>query len=70
MVEIALCIAVVAFALVAILGVMPTGLQVQKDNREDTIIIRTGPSGSNAPERSQRDGRIDQLRRSHHHQAD
>jgi len=38
MVEIALCIAVVAFALVAILGVMPTGLQVQKDNREDTII--------------------------------
>ena len=42
MVEIALCIAVVAFALVAILGVMPTGLQVQKDNREDTIINQDG----------------------------
>ena len=36
------CIAVVAFALVAILGVMPTGLQVQKDNREDTIINQDG----------------------------
>lgn len=38
MVEIALCIAIVAIALVAIMGVMPTGLSVQKQNREDTII--------------------------------
>lgn len=42
MVEIALCLAVVSFALVAILGVLPTGLQVQRDNREDTIINADG----------------------------
>jgi type II secretory pathway pseudopilin PulG len=38
MVELALSIAVVAFAIVAIIGVMPLGLNAQKDNREDTII--------------------------------
>jgi type II secretory pathway pseudopilin PulG len=38
MVEVALSIAVVAFALVAIVGVLPSGLQVQRDNREDTIV--------------------------------
>ncbi len=42
MVEIALSIAVVAFALVAIVGVLPTGLQVQRDNREETIINTDG----------------------------
>src|SRR5262245_40961710 len=42
MVEIALSIAVVAFALVAILGVLPTGMTVQKDNREDNIINQEG----------------------------
>lgn len=42
MVEIALCLAVIAFALVAIVGVLPTGLRVQKDNREDTIINQDG----------------------------
>ena len=42
MVEIALCIAIVAFALVAIIGVLPTGLKVQRDNREDTIISQEG----------------------------
>ena len=42
MVEIALSIAIVAFALVAILGVLPTGMKVQKDNREDTIINLDG----------------------------
>jgi hypothetical protein len=42
MVEIAICIAVVAFALVAIIGVLPTGLQVQKQNREETIIQQEG----------------------------
>jgi len=42
MVEIALSLAVVGFALVAILGVLPTGLQVQKDNREETIINADG----------------------------
>ena len=38
MVEIALCLGIIAFALVAIIGVLPTGLSVQKDNREDTSI--------------------------------
>lgn len=38
MVEIALCLAIIGFALVAIIGVLPSGLNVQKDNREETII--------------------------------
>jgi len=42
MVEIALCIAIVAFALVAIIGVLPTGMRVQKDNREDTVVNQDG----------------------------
>jgi hypothetical protein len=56
MIEIALAIAVIGFALVAIVGVLPSGMQVQKDNREDTIInqdgvfwleaIRSGATGS------------------------
>lgn len=42
MVEIAFSMAIVAFALVAIMGVLPTGMTVQKDNREDTIINNDG----------------------------
>lgn len=38
MIEIALALAVIGFALVAIVGVLPMGLEVQKQNREDTII--------------------------------
>jgi type II secretory pathway pseudopilin PulG len=38
MIEIAFSLAIVAFALVAIMGVLPTGMTVQKDNREDTLI--------------------------------
>src|SRR5688572_28198514 len=38
MVEIALALAVIGFALVAIVGVLPLGLETQKQNREDTII--------------------------------
>lgn len=38
MVEIAISLAVIGFALVAIIGVLPTGMNVQKDNREETII--------------------------------
>ena len=55
MVELALCIAVVAIAMVAIIGVLPAGLGVQKQNREETIIdqdatllmeaIRSGATG-------------------------
>ncbi|MEP6663973.1 MAG: hypothetical protein ABJC04_09945 [Verrucomicrobiota bacterium] len=43
MIEIAIALAVIAFALVAIIGVLPTGMNVQKDNREDTIINQDGP---------------------------
>jgi type II secretory pathway pseudopilin PulG len=55
MIEIALCIGIIGFALVAIIGVLPTGLKVQRDNREETIInhdaqfilnaIRSGGTG-------------------------
>jgi len=38
MVEIALSLAIIGFALVAIIGVLPIGMQVQKDNRQETII--------------------------------
>jgi type II secretory pathway pseudopilin PulG len=57
MVEIAIALAVIGFALVAIIGVLPSGLEVQKDNREETIInqdaayfmdaIRSGALGLN-----------------------
>jgi hypothetical protein len=38
MIEIAISLAVIAFALVAIIGILPTGMNVQKDNREETVI--------------------------------
>jgi type II secretory pathway pseudopilin PulG len=38
MVEIALSLAVIGFALVAIIGVLPAGMSVQRDNREETLI--------------------------------
>src|SRR5438445_6763866 len=42
MVEIALSLGVIAIAMVAILGVLPTGVRVQKDNREDTVLNQEG----------------------------
>src|SRR6478672_1143855 len=42
MVEIAIAVAIIAFALVAIIGILPAGLQVQKDNRQDTLIGQDG----------------------------
>lgn len=42
MVEIAISLGVVAIALVAIMGVLPTGMRVQKDNREETVINQDG----------------------------
>ena len=57
MVEIALCLAIVGFALVAIIGTLPMGLNVQRENREETILnqdstiwldaIRSGAFGYN-----------------------
>jgi type II secretory pathway pseudopilin PulG len=38
MVEIALSLAIIGFALVAIIGVLPIGMNVQRENREETII--------------------------------
>ncbi len=42
MVEIAISLGVIAIALVAILGILPTGVRVQRDNREDTILNQEG----------------------------
>ncbi len=39
MVEIAISLGVIAFALIAIIGILPTGLQTQRDNREETIVV-------------------------------
>src|ERR1041384_4381663 len=59
MVEIAIALGVIAFALIAIIGVLPSGLQVGRDNREETIInqdarllleaLRNGSRGNGAP---------------------
>ena len=38
MVEIAIALGVIGFALVAIIGILPAGMSVQKDNREETLI--------------------------------
>jgi len=38
MVEIAICLAIIGIGLVAIIGVLPLGINVQKDNREETLI--------------------------------
>ena len=40
MVEIALALAIIGFALVAIVGALPAGLNVQRENREETIIVQ------------------------------
>ena len=57
MVEIAICLAIIGIALVAIIGVLPIGINVQRDNREETLIdqdatvfienIRNGARGLN-----------------------
>ncbi len=38
MIEIAIALGVIAFALVAIVGILPIGLNIQRDNRAETII--------------------------------
>lgn len=43
MIEIAISLAIIGFALVAVIGVLPTGLTAQKENREETIINQDGP---------------------------
>jgi len=39
MIEIAIALAVIAIALVAIIGVFPSGLNIKRDNRTDTLIF-------------------------------
>jgi type II secretory pathway pseudopilin PulG len=48
MVEIALSLAIIGFALVAIIGILPAGMSVQKDNLEQTIINLDGAYLMNA----------------------
>src|SRR5688500_1740743 len=38
MAEIAIALGVIAIALIAIIGILPTGLQVSRDNREETLV--------------------------------
>jgi type II secretory pathway pseudopilin PulG len=38
LVEIAISLGVIAFALIAIIGILPYGMRVQKENREETIV--------------------------------
>jgi len=38
MIEIAISLAIIGFALVAIIGILPAAMSVQKDNRQETII--------------------------------
>jgi type II secretory pathway pseudopilin PulG len=42
MIEIAVSLAIIAFALVAIIGVLPQGLNVQRDNRDETTLAQDG----------------------------
>lgn len=48
MIEIAIAVGVIGFAMVAIIGILPTGMNSQKDNREDTIIAQDAPYFINA----------------------
>ena len=45
MIEIAISLAIIGFALVAILGVLPIGMSVQRENREETIINQDAKIG-------------------------
>ena len=38
MVEVAISLAIIGFALLAIVGVLPMGMNVQKENREATVV--------------------------------
>ena len=42
MIELVICLGIISFALIAIIGVLPVGINVQKDNREETIIVQDG----------------------------
>ena len=56
LIEIAICLAIIGFALVAIIGVLPYGMNTQRDNRQETLVgqdasmlletIRSGSHGA------------------------
>jgi len=56
LVEIAICLAIISFGILAVIGVLPIGMNTQQDNREETIInqdatmlleaIRSGSRGA------------------------
>jgi type II secretory pathway pseudopilin PulG len=48
MIEIAIAVGVIGFAVVAIIGILPQGMNTQKDNREDTTIAQDAPYFLNA----------------------
>jgi len=48
LVEIAIALAIIGFALVAIIGILPAGLNVQKENREETIMNQEASIWMNA----------------------
>ncbi|HEY5909704.1 MAG TPA: hypothetical protein VJA21_03770 [Verrucomicrobiae bacterium] len=54
MIEIALSLAIIAFALVAIIGILPFGMNVQKDNRQETIINQDATVFMNAVRNGER----------------
>ena len=43
MIEIAIALGVIAFALIAIIGILPAGMNVQRETHQDTIIGLDGP---------------------------
>ena len=43
MIEIAIALGVIGFALVAIIGILPAGLNVQKESHQDSTISQDGP---------------------------
>ena len=43
MIEIAIALGVIAFALIAIIGILPVGLNVQRETHQDEIIGQDGP---------------------------
>jgi type II secretory pathway pseudopilin PulG len=48
MIEIAICLAVIGFALAAIVGVLPLGMNIQRENREETVINQDASVWMNA----------------------
>ncbi len=48
MIEIAIAIGVIAFGLIAVIGILPQGMNSQKENREDTTISQDAPYFLNA----------------------